>query len=262
MFPVFTSPRGSRKATFLSESTEKDPKTSATELVVVVPEPLVSTTPLGDARAWPVEGAVFVRTRSAQDLGAGLAGDDTGAGTVSAFAFVSAGATWRPSAASVVFVSVLSAGLDFGVVDVTLVAALGCDVPTFGTTGLIGIIGTTGFVAVLIWDIEADGRVEGGGKVDEGVVGCVESTSEGACEVAGVSRSEAGAAVDVCETACSSATVCSCTCSSPSMVSACPRVGNSSPSSVDATGPRLRLRLFDDLGGNGASGTDNQGSGG
>ena len=251
MFPVFTSPRGSRKATFLSESTEKDPKTSATELVVVVPEPLVSTTPLGDARAWPVEGAAFVRTRSAQDLGAGLTGVDTAAGT-----------TWGPSTASVVFVSVLSAGPDFGVVDVTLAAAFGCDVPTFGTTGLIGIIGTTGFVAVLVWDTGADRRVEGGGKVDEGVVGCVESTSEGACEVAGVSRSEAGAAVDVCETACSSATVCSCTCSSPSMVSACPRVGNSSPSSVDATGPRLRLRLFDDPGGNGASGTDNQGSGG
>lgn len=262
MFPVFTSPRGSRKATFLSESTEKDPKTSATELVVAVPGSLVSTTPLGDATAWPVEGAVFVRTRSAQDLGAGLTGVDTGAGTVSAFAFVSAGTAWGPSAASVVFVSVLSAGPDFGVVDVTLAAAFGCDVPTFGTTGLIGIIGTTGFVAVLIWDTEADGRVEGGSKADEGVVGCVESTSEGACEVAGVSRSEAGAAVDVCDTACSSATVCSCTCSSPSMVSACPRVGNSSPSSVDATGPRLRLRLFDDPGGNGASGTDNQGSGG
>ena len=150
MFPVFTSPRGSRKATFLSESTEKDPKTSATELVVDVPEPLVSTTPLGDARAWPVEGAVFVRTRSAQDLGAGLTGVDTAAGTVRAFAFVSAGATWGPSAASVVFVSVLSAGPDFGVVDVTLAAAFGCDVPTFGTTGLIGKIGTTGFVAVLV----------------------------------------------------------------------------------------------------------------
>lgn len=31
---------------------------------------------------------------------------------------------------------------------------------------------------------------------DEGVVGWVESTSEGACEVAGVSRSDTGGAVE------------------------------------------------------------------
>lgn len=102
---------------------------------------------------------------------------------------------------------------------------------------------------------------------DEGVVGCVESASEGGCEVDGVSVSisDGAAMVDVSDSSGPSVGVSSgssaCTSWASSSV-ACSRVGNASPSSVASTGPLLRFFFCEALGGNATSGTDSQGNGG
>ena len=104
---------------------------------------------------------------------------------------------------------------------------------------------------------------------EDGVVGCVESASEGGCEVDGVSVSisEGAATVDACDSSAPSVGVCTCSsicsgfaCSSGS--AACSRAGNAKPSSLARTGALLRFFFCDALGGNSTSGTDSQGSGG
>jgi hypothetical protein len=130
-------------------------------------------------------GAGLLRSNSAHDFGAGLGADGDEAGVVSVLAGVS------PSRASLAGLSAFSTATDFCVVEVALVA-------TFGTTGLMGIRGTAGFVAVLVCEGAAVGRDAGAeGSIEDGVVGCVESASDGACEVGGVSKSDTGAAVEV-----------------------------------------------------------------
>lgn len=57
----------------------------------------------------------------------------------------------------------------------------------FGMTGTIETMGTFGFCGDLLMDLTC-GRVGIGVLAEEGVVGCVDSASEGACEVDGVSR--------------------------------------------------------------------------
>ena len=61
--------------------------------------------------------------------------------------------------------------------------------------GVAGIIGTAGLVCILALACSCDsGRGPEVGRLDEGVVGWVESDSEGACDVAGVSKSDTGTA--------------------------------------------------------------------
>lgn len=63
----------------------------------------------------------------------------------------------------------------------------------------MGTMGTTGFVSVRVWECVGCGFAaaeEEGGIADDGVVGCVESVSEGACDVAGVSSSVGAAIVE------------------------------------------------------------------
>lgn len=73
--------------------------------------------------------------------------------------------------------------------------------------GVMGTTGTTGFVGVRMCVEDVAGLDAGAGLVIVGgVVGIVESASEGAMDVAGVSRSERAVTVDDCESVCSSVT--------------------------------------------------------
>ncbi len=65
----------------------------------------------------------------------------------------------------------------------------------------MGTAGRTGNLTVVGERVDRESDDEG--NADDGVVGCVESTSEGACEVAGVSKSDGPAMVDACDSACS-----------------------------------------------------------
>jgi hypothetical protein len=123
---------------------------------------------------------------------------------------------------------------------------------------------------------------------DDGEVAFVEPTSEGGCDVEGVSVSisEGASNVDPCESSRPSVGVNSgstdadaCESSRPSAgvnsgstwasgtsdassSTGWSRIGKARPSSLASTGPLLRFFFCDALGGNGASGTDSQGSGG
>lgn len=73
---------------------------------------------------------------------------------------------------------------------------------TFGVTGSTG---STGFVGVRRCTDDVVGLDDDGGTADcGGVAGMLESVSDGASEVAGVSISERAATVDVCDSVCSS----------------------------------------------------------
>lgn len=113
---------------------------------------------------------------------------------------------------------------------------------------------------------DVTGLEEDVGTAAGGVAGTVESTSEGAREVAGVSKSERAATVDDCESVCSSVTSpLSTGCSgSPSPVVgsfACGCAGNCRAASGWATDLGLRRR-WRRRGGNGSLGTESHGSGG
>jgi len=110
---------------------------------------------------------------------------------------------------------------------------------------------------------------------DDGVAGFAEPTSEGGCDVEGVSVSisEGASKVDACESSrpsvgvnsgspCTSGTSGTSGTSDTSSSTVRSRVGNARPSSLASTGPLLRFFFCDALGGNGTSGTDSQGSGG
>jgi hypothetical protein len=104
---------------------------------------------------------------------------------------------------------------------------------------------------------------------DDGVVGFIEPTSEGGCDVEGVSVSisEGASKVDACESSrpsvgVNSGSPCTSGTSDTSSSTARSRVGNARPSSLASTGPLLRFFFCDALGGNGTSGTDSHGSGG
>jgi hypothetical protein len=222
--------------------------------------PLVGTTPLGtDGGACATAGAFFARRSSAQDLGAALDGGEA-LDVSSALPLASVAGSATPSAFFGSSVGTTDF-TDFCVVDVMLVALL----------DLIGIKGTTGLVVVRVWECAAPAdRGCGGGMADEGVVGCAEPASEGGCDVEGVSVSisEGASRVDACESSRPSVGVKSgSTCTSgtsdiSSFSTAWSRVGNASPLSLARTGPRLRFFFCEALGGNAASGTESQGSGG
>lgn len=134
--------------------------------------------------------------------------------------------------------------------------------------GVMGRAGRTGFVGVRMCADDVTGLEEDmGTAAGGGVVGMVESTSEGASEVAGVSKSERAATVDECESVCSSvisplSTGCS---GSPSPVicscAACCCAGSCRAASEGPTDLGLRRR-WRRRGGNGSSGTESHGSGG
>ena len=136
-----------------------------------------------------------------------------------------------------------------------------------GFAGRIGMRGTAGMVAVRACFV-AEVAGCAGGSIAEGVVTCVRSTSDGGCEVEGVSTSasEGTATVDASDSVGSSVGVrspsaASSTSSTGSSSKACSRDGRARPSSPAATGARRLLLPLAARGGNGP-GTDSHGSGG
>ena len=204
MFPVFTSPLGSRNETREAEFTENARRASAREPTFADPELSVFGVEVSPLLAAGVpEG--LVRTRSAQDFG--FWGEDT--------------ATWAPFSRSLA--SLLKGGSKafepcvFSDGDACVSGGSGalsgassfavaiCDAVDWafcgtGTFGVIGMTGTTGLVAVRVCvEEEVVREEEDGPAVDDGVGGCVESASEGTSDVAGVSWSEGVATVGLCE---------------------------------------------------------------
>jgi hypothetical protein len=176
-----------------SESTENARNASA-ELALLSFGLLFVSAPLVLGEAAEADAAdALDRKRSAHEAGAAFAGSDAEA----------CGEAASAAMASPIIVCELSVVADgesagTGVCDETL-SGSGVSGATEGlrvaVTGILGIIGTTGRVAVLVW--VCAGVVVW--RTEDGVVGCSESISEGACEVAGVSCSEGAAIVDVCD---------------------------------------------------------------
>lgn len=170
MFPVLTSPRGSRKAILSLYWVTSSPRVLNTSPrdslfgAANAPDSVgtgTASTALAAAAA-AAAAAALERTRSAQDLGAARTGE-----------------TGLTEASAVVTEGVCSASgvADLGVSDPTLEVSLVVwrrGVPgTFGTTGTTG----AGFVLFcVVWDFAAE----------DGVVGCVEFASDWGIEVVGV----------------------------------------------------------------------------
>lgn len=211
--------------------------------------------PLVWTGACAAAGAFFARSSSAQDLGGalGVGGDAFGVST----ALPSASEADAPSPCLGSSLSAVDF-VDFWAFDATLGAF----------AGLMGISGMAGIVVLRVCEAPAgrEAGTGGGGMAEDGVVGCVESASDGACEVDGVSISEPAARVDACESpasvgVCSTSPVGS-SCTSffvPSSTMACSRAGKAKPSSDDGTSDLLLLFFCEALGGKGASATDSHG---
>jgi hypothetical protein len=182
--PEFTSPLGSRNVTFCKELTENEASVSARELLFGVVGPFAATVPFGVAGVCAATGAFLARKSSAQDFGGPVlgGGDDLGVSSTLSSALVSA-AGGTPFSSVEPFSAPGVTG--FSVADVALGAR----------AGLMGIRGMAGIVAVRLWPAVA-GRAWGGGIAEDGVVGWVESASDGSCDVEGVSMSEPAAIVD------------------------------------------------------------------
>lgn len=191
MLPVFTSPRGSRKAILLSESTEYNLRASAKDAVLDDPRFWADANPF-DAEGGAGAAAALLRTKSAQDFGAALTAGGEADDVCSEPLAVAA-----PSCAVVAFSnSTMACSEALTLEGVVLAEVLRCDAEKAGTAGLMGINGTAGRVAVLICAVGVCALdAEFGGSADEGVVGCVESDSEGASEFRGVSSSDAACTV-------------------------------------------------------------------
>jgi hypothetical protein len=136
----------------------------------------------------------------------------------------------------------------------------------------MGMRGTAGMVALrTCFFVVASGWGVGGiadGVVADGVVECAMSTSEGGCEVDGVSSSasEGPAIVDACDSSGSSVGVrspsVSCSTSfGASSSTACSREGKASACSSVETGALRRLLRREARGGKSASATESQGRG-
>ena len=130
-------------------------------------------------------GEGFFLSSSAHDLGTALTGDgiscselDTGPAS--------------PAPASVVFfiefvrLSAFDSKAGFVASEVTLAVVLFGARESIGRLGMAGIMGIDEIIGRA--ELEALGVVCCGGAVDEGVVGCVDITSDGGCDVGGVSR--------------------------------------------------------------------------
>jgi hypothetical protein len=156
MFPVLTSPRGSRNAILSLYCVTSSPnllRTSARDLFFWAGSPCGSDKAAAAAALTALADS-FERTKSAQDLGAAGAGEIV---LVSVEGALSDSTTGAGVAGSV----------DLGVPDATLPSlAWRCGVDgTLGTTGITG----AGFEP---FDCACDLAI------DEGVVGCVESASD------------------------------------------------------------------------------------
>ena len=255
MLPVLISPLGSRKAIFaflLLSFTLYEPRASARDPALDGGKPFVSAA--GSLGTWATLAVVFgpmVRTRSAQDFGAawiwgevtvsaGWAGSSLScalalAATSTAFARRSA-FDGAPLTASEV--ALKEARLDGRMAN-----------GRFGTAGTIGIRGTVGRLVALILGVISE----------EGVVGWVDSASEGGCDVKGVARlgpsredSSMGAGALMTKLA-SLGTV--------SASATDPRREGSSTGTLDDCGAGVFLLLLDALEGKGPS-NDCQGRGG
>ncbi len=206
MFPVFTSPLGSRKAIFESRVLDapNEPSTSTMDPALGVLKSFrfkaVSVpTGLTDAAGSVV---IFVRTRSAQDFGGALAGGDD---EVDACA-----GSGRPASApddkdgDAACSGVAGASLaapNFVDADVALAETLWPALGMFGSCGITGTIGINGTAGLSLGfacaAADAAGCVcegTGGGTAEDGVVARVESASDGAWEVTGVSLSDLASA--------------------------------------------------------------------
>jgi hypothetical protein len=188
------------KETFFSESTEKDASTSAKVLLRGTVGPFTGATPLvtgvvgaaAVAAGCAATGAFLALNSSAHDFGAtGFGGD--------AALVVSSTSSPAGSEPSAGFPGVCWFAMgdltDFCVVE----AVLGAFADLIGMRGIAGIVAVRAcFVAVA--DDCADGVTA------DGVVTCARSTSEGGCEVEGVSTSasEGTAAVEASDSAGSS----------------------------------------------------------
>lgn len=214
-----------------------------------------TATPFGAAGACAATGTFFTLKSSAHDLGAdGLGGAALGVSSAlpsPSDADTEAGSTGSRCA------GVGDLG-DFWVVEATLDAF----------AGLMGMSGRAGLVAVRVcFVVVADGWT-GVGRGD-GVAEGARSTSDGGCEVEGVSTpaSEGPAMVDACEAAGSSVGV-RVPCSPWSEAAercfsaGCSRDGSAKPCSSVDTGALRRLGRREARAGKASSGTENQGRGG
>lgn len=249
---MFTRPRGLRKDSLSADETEYARSASASVMFLALADVAVDTTPFteaGDAD----DAAAFVRTRSAHDLGGAFgAGVDTGACVVSS------------DDASAVIVSELAAVSEAGGEKAELggsgcafICACGDCTGALRCAGIgaLGIAGTTGRVGVLIWAVPDGTEAD----VEDGVTGA-SSASDGAWEVAGVSRSEGAATVDVCDSDCSSVVSPASITESASSVTGSELLdGSSKPGADNGTCWVFRL-LFRSAAGNASSGLESHGS--
>ena len=139
-----------------------------------------------------VADCVLVLTRSAQDFGVVFTNGDVGSGINPGNAETSSSLIWpiepvaltnfEPIMGSVIFVA-----------SEAMLTDLRCDGREarviFGIAGMIGSKGIVGLLKLLGLDTLAF-WVNACAIADEGVVGCVESASEGGCDVTGVSGPE------------------------------------------------------------------------
>jgi hypothetical protein len=146
-------------------------------------------------------------------------------------------------------------------------AALGAFVGLMGMRGTAGMVGLRAcfFAVTADWAV----GVVADGVVADGVVDCARSTSEGGCEVEGVSisASEGPAMVEACDSSGSSVglrspSVSCSTAFSVSSSTACSREGRASACSSVETGALRRLLPREARGGKSSSGTESQGRGG
>ena len=226
----------------MSASTENEARTSARVLLFAAAGVLVAAvtaTPFVAAGACAATGIFLVLRSSAHDFGAaGLGGEGLDGSSTLPFTSES------DAGAGPVDSSGAGAGDlgDFCAVE----AALGA------FADLIGMSGTAGLVAVRACFVA----------VADGWTGSsVRSSSDGGCEVEGVSTSvsEGTATVDACEGAGSSVGV-RVPCSSWS--TGCSREGSAKPCSSVDTGALRRLGRREARAGKAASGTESQGRGG
>lgn len=160
-------------------------------------KPLIRAVLPDSPKADNVAGTVaFVLTRSAQDFGAALAGGDDVVTASSGFAGLTSGSSCETDEeASPAGNGASATPRTFVEVDAALTETLW---PFLGLIGICGITGTTGTNGTAGLNLggllcAAGGcNLEGtsGGAAEDGVVGRVESASEGACEVTGVSPSD------------------------------------------------------------------------
>lgn len=146
-------------------------------------------------------------------------------------------------------------------------AALGAFADLMGIRGTAGMVGLR--ACFLVADEVGVACCVADGVVVDGVVACATSTSEGGCEVEGVSTSasEGPAIVDACDSSGSSVGVrsASMSCSGPfdaSSLTAWSREGKARGCSSVDTGALRRLLPREARAGKPSSGTDSQGRGG